>query len=194
MTKMKDKFRTKKNVIVLDFDHTIYDNIFQDYSINIRLDSIIHASCFFSQLSEQIELFSRFDFAHSTQFFLISGRSDTQKPVILDMLKLKGYHIDRAYLCNHDMFRKPHAFVDFDENLFRIRYWADKVSLICRLNSSQKYNSITVISSSDVVCTMLKELGFTVIKTEISDFGIDFTPYNQQSNLHLIEEEILVHG
>ena len=190
---MKDKFRIRKNVIVLDLDNTIYDNIFQDYSINIRLDSIIPANYFFRQLAQQVPLLSTFDFAHNTQFFLISGRVDTQKTTILDMLKLKGYRIDRAYFCNYDFFRDPHILVNFDENAFLIRYWADKVSLLNRLHSSKEYNSITLIDNSEVVCAMIKELGFTVVKAEINDFGIDFTPYNQKSNMHLIEKEVLVH-
>ncbi len=55
-----------------------------------------------------------------------------------------------------------------DENSFLIKYWTAKAKLINELRLSNRYKSITVIEDSDVICSMVKKLGFTVFKAQIT--------------------------
>jgi hypothetical protein len=55
-----------------------------------------------------------------------------------------------------------------DEISFLIKYWTAKAKLINELRLSNRYKSITVIEDSDIICSMLKILGFTVFKAQIT--------------------------
>jgi len=195
---MKEFQSEKKNLIVLDFDNIIYYNPSNNFTIEIDFCNILPANYFFTQLASQVELFASYDFAHNTHFVLITGRPSRQKDLILLYLRKRGYQIDEAYFSNYDPAQISRITEIFDESDFLLKYWTGKVDLITRLSRSRKYNSITIIDDSNVICSMLKELNFTVIRAEIQRLNaysqIRFHPFNQQSNLKLLEQEVIIHG
>jgi len=195
---MKETHLKKRNLIILDFDGTMYNNPSNNFTIDINVCNILPANYFFTQFAAQVELFTSYDFAHNTRFILITGRPSRQKDLILLYLRKKGYQIDEAYFSNYDPAQISRLTEIFDESDFLLKYWTGKVNLIARLSRSCKYNSITIIEDSNVICSMLKELNFTVIKAEIQRLDtylkIAFHPFNQQSNLKLLEQEVIIHG
>jgi hypothetical protein len=191
---LNEKLVNKPDLIVLGFDNTLYENPSQDYSINIKEYKILPAHYFFQQLAHSVEIFSKFEFAHNTQFFLMTKRPDYQRDIILNILRTKGYKIDKDYFWNYDFFNDPHIRVKFDEKKFKIRYWSEKINKIHSLHQSNKFRSITVIDNSEVICSMLKDLHYTVMKAEIRGYQVFFEPFNQQSNSQLIEREVVAHG
>ena len=194
---MKKSGLNKKNLIVLGFDNCLYYNAKRNFTLDIAFEDILESVQFFNELSFQVELLSNYDFdCDNTHFLLMSGRDSSQKDVILLYLHEKGFSIKESYFCNFDFLLDPHVRINFDEDLYKIKYWAGKVELIHRISRSEKYNSIIVIESNDVVCTMLKELGITTIQPTITksrgQLHVKFIPFNQKSSLHLLEKEVLV--
>jgi len=186
----------KKDLIVIDFDDTIYLNLLKNYTINIPTNHILPARKFFSQLQAQVELFSSYKFAHKTEFILLTGRPSRQKRLVLSLLRQKGYTINEAYFSNYN-FNFPRLENPVGESDFLIKYWSAKVDLINKIRHSNNYNSITIIDDDIVICTMLKELKFTIIHAQLTSFReelfIKFTPFNQRANLHILEE-VMIHG
>ena len=191
---MQDKLSSKPDLIILGFDNTLYENPSREYSINIKEYKILPANYFFQQLAQSVEIFSKFEFAHNTQFYLMSKRPDYHQNTILNLLHTKGYRIDKSYFWNYNFFKDPHVRVNFDQNKFKIRYWSEKVGLIHSLHRSNMFHSITVIDSSIVICSMLKSLHYTTVRAEIRGYQVFFEPFNQQSSSQIIEREAMIHG
>jgi len=194
---MKKLQLDKKDLIILDFDNTIYHNVNQDFSININFNNILPANQFFSELAFQVSLFSAYNFAHTTQFLLLTGRPLRQKQIILELLSMKGYKIDLSVFSTYK-YSIPKINSIYNENSFLIEYWTKKCEYINDMHNSNIFNSITIIDDDDVICTMLKRLHYTIIQAEIQHYGLDnhikFHPFNQRANLQLLEKEVIIHG
>ena len=162
----------KRNLIVIDFDGTIFYNPHQDFSINIPLNHVLDAYTFFNEFMFQTNEIV----LHNSEFILISGRHQDQKEVITHLLEMRGFRIDQSF------FNQMDRTTPIDENSFMIKYWTAKVKLINELKLSNKYKSITVIEDDAVICSMLKKLGFTVFKAQITkneanqSLSIKFSP------------------
>jgi len=184
----------KKDLIVLDFDNTLFYNHLQIFSMNIVMDHILPAREFFSQLNAQVDLFNSYNFAHSTRFILLTGRPRRQERLIFSVLRRKGYKINEAFFSNYNS-NISHLEALTHESDFLIKYWSAKVDLINKLKHSNKYSSITIIDDDNIICTMLKELKFTVIQSQITCFQnklfIHFTPLDQNANTHRLKEVMI---
>ena len=195
--KMKEFKFSKDNLIVLDFDSTIYHNPSQNFTININLNKVLPARYFFCELAYQVPLFSAYNFAHETQFLLLTGRPVEQREIILKILSMKGYKIDMASF-SYYRYSVPEINMIYNENDFLIEYWTQKAEYINNLHRSNKYKSITAIDDDEAICTILKKLDFTVIQAQIQRIGIDlhikFHPFNQRSNLQLLKKEVMIYG
>ena len=187
----------KNDLIILDFDQTIYYNPSNNFTININFNNILPANQFFSELAFQVPLFSAYNFAHNTQFLLLNGRPTRQKAITLELLSMKGYKIDLSVFSTYN-YSIPKINSKYRENSFLIDYWTKKVEYIDNLHRSNMFNSITVIDDDEVICTMLKRLNYTIIQAEIQHYGLDthikFHPFNQRANLQLLEKEVIIHG
>ncbi|KKK71603.1 hypothetical protein LCGC14_2912250 [marine sediment metagenome] len=186
----------KKGLIILGFDNSIFYNPTNTYSMNIKADHILPAKYFFSQLTNQVKLFDPYKFAHHTNFLLLTGRPSNQERLILSLLRKKGFRIGEAFFSNYH-FNISRLESLTTESDFLIKYWSAKVELINKIQKSNKYNSITIIESDKVICTMLNELRFTVIQTQITNFQsqlfINFTSFNQNAHIHQLEK-VMMYG
>lgn len=90
------KRNNKKELIVLDFDDTIFFNPNDNFTIDINPNNIIDARYFFREFVSQIGVFDH----RNVCFMLITGRDREQKEIILPHLRLKGYRIDNAIFIN----------------------------------------------------------------------------------------------
>lgn len=117
---MLNKKPTKKRLIILDFDGTIFHNASQSFTVDVPLSDVLRANHFFSEFSYQSEVLV----PKNTEFVLITGRSKNQEPFILNLLANFGYKIDRAY------FNQMERTSKISENEFLIRYWTGKARLI----------------------------------------------------------------
>ena len=171
MTNQKQD-QEKKDLIVLDFDGTILYNPHQDFSINIQLDHVLDAYTFFNEFMFQTNEIV----LHNSEFVLITGRHQNQSEIITHLLKMRGYRIDQCF------FNQMDRATPIDENSFLIKYWTAKAKLINELRLNDRYKSITVIEDNDIICSMLKKLGFTVFKAQITkneanqSLSIKFSP------------------
>ena len=153
-----DDIKTNKiNLVILDFDGTIYNNQSKNFTIDIPIEHIIDAKKFFDELRYQTPI----SLTCTTEFILITGRPYSQKEAILYLLGLKGYHFQNSYFNTLDPQLK------IEPNSFMIKYWEAKVSLINEIAQSGKFNSITVIDDDPIICSMLFTLGFTVYQAQI---------------------------
>lgn len=163
----------------------------------LRIYNILPANYFFSELAFQVPLFSAYNFAHNTEFLLLTGRPTRQRAIILELLSMKGYRINQAVFSTYK-YSIPEINSKYRENSFLIEYWTKKVSYINNLYNSNIFKSITAIDDDEVLCTMLKKLQYTIIQAEIQHFGrnnhIKFHPFNQRANLQLLEKEVMIHG
>ncbi len=166
---MKNQIFKKPHLIVLDFDGLIYNNVRGDYSINIDYTKIIEARLFFQELSYQVNIFDPQQFAHATEFILISRRFFRQKEVILTYLRHKGYKFDDTHFCHFDPRINSLSKHLRDERAFLIEYWSAKANLITEISRSEVYKTITVIEGNNTLCSMLYDLNFTVIQAQFPD-------------------------
>lgn len=157
MTNQKQD-QEKKDLIVLDFDGTVFLNLRQNFSSNIPIEHLIDAYTFFNEFMFQTNEIV----LNSSEFILITGRNQDQRELIIQLLEMKGFRIDQAY------FNQIERTTTIDENSFLIKYWTAKAKLINELRLSNEYKSITVIEDSEIICSMLSKLGFTVYKTQIT--------------------------
>lgn len=157
MTNQKQD-QEKRNLIIVDFDDTIYYNSNKDFTLNIHLDQVLDAYTFFNEFMFQTNEIV----FHNSEFVLITGRHQDQEEIITHILEMKGYRIDQSF------FNQMDRATPIDENSFLIKYWTAKAKLISELRLSNRYKSITVIEDSDVICSMVKKLGFTVFKAQIT--------------------------
>jgi len=168
-----------------------------DFTININFNNILPANNFFSELAFQVPLFSAYNFAHNTEFLLLTGRPTRQRAIILELLSMKGYKINQAVFSTYK-YSIPEINSKYRENSFLIEYWTGKVEYINDLHNSNIFNSITIIDDDEVICTMSKKLKYTVIQAEFQHYGLDnhikFHPFNQRANLRLLEKEVMIHG
>lgn len=148
----------KKDLIVIDFDQTIFYNPTNNFSVAIPLDDVLNAHLFFSEFMYQTGNL----IPNNTEFILITGRHCDQKEVISHMLELKGYRIDHAYF--NQMDRKT----VIEESSFLIKYWIGKVELINKLMLSDKYKSIIVLEDDPLICSMLEKINIRVFKAQIT--------------------------
>ena len=155
---MLDKKPTKKNLIILDFDGTIFYNPNQNFSIAIPIEDILRANYFFSEFTHQ----SDFLISKDTEFVLITGRSKGQEGYILNLLRAFGYRIDKSY------FSQTKRTSEVSENEFLISYWTEKAKLINQIRDDDDYSSIVVIDDDKIICSMLQELSFKVYQTKIT--------------------------
>ena len=148
----------KKDLIVIDFDKTIFYNPTNNFSIAIPLGDVLDADQFFSEFTYQTGNLIPKD----AKFILITGRHCDQEAVISHMLELKGFKIDQAYF--NQMDRKT----VIDESSFLIKYWIAKVELINDLRLSNDYKSIIVLEDDPIICSMLEKLNFRAFKAQIT--------------------------
>ena len=165
--------KKKKELIILDFDDTLYINLKRNYTIDINPNNILDARYFFREFVRQIGIFNH----RNICFMLITGRDREQRNIILHHLRLKGYRIDNAIFINIYNAYFPNSIQYFDDSSFLIYYWYWKAQIINELKISNEYKSITVIDNDDSICTMLKQLDMNIIKANIKSF---------RNNLHII--------
>lgn len=175
MNKLERK--TKKELIILDFDDTIFYNPKNNFSIDINPSNIVEARYFFGEFIRQIGIFNH----RNISFMLITGRDREQRDIILHHLRLKGYRIDNAIFINIYNAYFPNSIQYFDDNSFMIHYWGWKAQIINELKTSNEYKSITVIDNDEIICTMLKELDINVVKAKI-------VPLNSRLKLYFTSE------
>ncbi len=149
----------KKDLIVLDFDGTVFLNLKQNFSSNISIEHLMDAYTFFNEFMFQTNEIV----LNNSEFILITGRNQDQRELIIQLLEMKGFRIDQAY------FNQIERTTTIDENSFLIKYWTAKAKLINELRLSNRYKSITVIEDSSIICSMLSKLGFTVYKAQITE-------------------------
>jgi hypothetical protein len=155
---MLGKKTTKKRLIILDFDGTIFFNPSQNYSVDVPLSNLLQAHHFFSEFTYQSGVLV----PKNTEFVLITGRHKNQEEFILYLLRAFGYKIDRAY------FNQMERNTRISENDFLIRYWTEKVKLINCIREGNDYSSIIVIEDDNIVCSMLRKLNFEVYQAKIA--------------------------
>jgi len=148
----------KEDLIILDFDGTLFYNALNDFSVNIPLDNILGADSFFSEFMYQTDKIV----LKNTEVILITGRHESQKLLILTFLEHKGYNFDQTY------FNQMSYNFAIDEKSFFITYWTEKVKLINQLRLSNEYKSIVVIDDDEVICSTLQKLNFEVYRVEIT--------------------------
>lgn len=179
---MKKTSTTIKNAIVLNFDGTLYWNPEEDFSMDICFHNIIDSESFFSEFFYQ----TRKNILSNPEIILVSGRLPHQKEAILSLLRQKGYNIAKSYFL-------PEISPSFqgDENSFLTHYWFWEVKILTQIRESKEYDSITVIYNDNIICSMLSELNFVVIKAYFDDCWllpqVFFTPIHSERNLELIE-------
>ncbi len=164
MNKLERK--TKKELIILDFDDTIFYNPKNNFTIDINPNNIIDARYFFREFVRQIGIFDH----RNICFMLVTGRDREQRDIILHHLRLKGYRIDNAIFINIYNAHFPDSVQYFNDSSFLIYYWYWKAQIINQLSLSNEYKSITVIDNDDSICTMLKGLDFKIINVKIVPF------------------------
>lgn len=168
---MLDKKPTKKRLIILDFDGTIFFNSSQNFSVAIPLDDVLNAHLFFSEFMYQTGIL----ILNNTEFILITGRHCDQKEVISHMLELKDFKIDHAY------FNQMNRKTVIDESSFLIKYWIGKVELINKLRLSNEYKSIIVLEDNSIICSILEKLNIRVYKAQITKHDSTQTLYVRTS-------------
>ncbi len=152
----------KKDLIVLDFDNTMYHNPSYDLSLDIKPYEMVRAKDFFFELFTQTQI----PRVYNPYFVLITGRKEDQRGAILKSLKQKGYLINRAYFNPTDQSVFLNNKGEIDTNKFLINYWCWKCMIINELWQSGRFSSITVIDDDSVICHMLTNLNITALKTE----------------------------
>ena len=99
-------------MIILDIDNTLYYNPQDDFSIEISFNNIIPYVDFFSEFYSQTKL----SLIKNSLNILITGRKKSQKRVILEALKLKGYNITYAFFYPFNTFIFPNNNDNFTLN------------------------------------------------------------------------------
>jgi len=177
--------KIKRELIILDFDDTIFYNPRHNFSIDINPNNIIEARYFFREFVRQIGIFDH----RNICFMLITGRDREQRDIILHHLRLKGYRIDNAIFINIYNAYFPDSVQYFDDNSFLIYYWYWKAQIVNELKVSNEYKSITIIDNDDSICTMLRQLDMNIIKAKIEFFGnslqIIFSGFNPVQKLEI---------
>jgi len=148
----------KKDLVILDFDGTLFYNPESDFGFYIPINRVLDAYTFFSEFIFQTSKEILEDF----EYILITGRNEAQEGVITHLLEVKGYRIDQSY------FNQGKRTENIDEKTFMLKYWNGKIKLINEIKSSNRYNSIIIIEDDYVLCSALKKLGFTVFQAQIT--------------------------
>jgi len=148
----------KRDLILIDFDKTLFYNSFNNFSLNIPLDDIIDAHTFFSEFMYQTGILV----SKRTKFILVTGRSESAKNLIIPYLQLKGYRFAEHY------FNQMSSTSELDESTFMIKYWTAKAKLINQLKLSNEYKSVVVIDDDQVICSMLAKINIKVYRAEIT--------------------------
>ena len=169
---------SKKDLIVLDFDQTIYYNPNYDLSFSPKLYNVVRAKDFFFELFEQTEIPQ----VYKPYFVLITGRQEDQRRMVLHALKQKGYQIDTAYFNPTDQSVFLNNKGEIDPNKFLINYWCWKCMVINELKNSRDFGSIMVLEDDLTICHMLINLNITTLKTEFiihnNELNIIFKEFN----------------
>jgi len=174
---MKDKKIQRKNCIVLDFDGTLFYNPANNFSINIAPHNIIDAKRFFPHNFLHTEII----IDNSTDFILITGRPERQKPFILELLRQKGYKFTQAYFRTLDTSLAP-----INERTFLKYYREGKVNLISQIRERFNYDNIYIFEDDQELCYMLHQVGFKIFqvvlysplfKNAIELIAYSFVPY-----------------
>ena len=177
--------KRKKELIILEFDDTIFYNPNDNFTIDINPNNIIDARYFFREFISQIGIFDH----RNACFCLITGRDCSQREALLYHLHLKGYRIDNAIFININNAYFPDSIQYFDDSSFLIYYWYWKAQIINELRLSNEYKSITVIDNDDSICTMLKELDINVVKAKIVPLNSSLKLYfnSERNSIDLIK-------
>ncbi len=148
----------KIDLIILDFDGTIFYNDKDNFGFNITINRVIEAYTFFNEFMFQ----TRERISENSECILITGRIEAQEGVITHLLELKGYQFDESF------FNEGEGTKDIDEETFMVKYWNGKIKLINEIKSSKRYKSIVVIDDDSVLCSALDKLGFSVYQAQIT--------------------------
>ena len=176
---MKDKNTQQKNCIVFDFDNTLFYNATQNFTINIAPHNIIEAKRFFSHIFLHTEI----NIENNTDFVLITGRPERQKPFILELLRKKGYKFNQAYFRTLDT-----SFVPMSELAFLRYYREGKVNIISKIKKLSIYDNIYIFEDDQELCFMFHQLGFKVFQVvlysplfknaiELIPYSLPYLPY-----------------
>ncbi|MFX1458735.1 MAG: hypothetical protein ACFFBT_04645 [Promethearchaeota archaeon] len=170
---MKDKNTQQKNCIVLDFDGTLFYNPSKNFSIDIAPHNIIDAKRFFSHLFLHTEI----TIDKNSDFVLITGRPERQKPFILELLRQKGYKFTQAYFRTLDTSLTP-----INEQAFLKYYREGKVNIISHIRERSHYDNIYVFEDDQELCYMLHQVGFKVFQvvlySPLFKNAIELIPYS----------------
>jgi hypothetical protein len=157
---MKKTSTTNKKALVLDFDGTLYFNVYEDFSMNIHIGNIFEAEWFFYDMVKQTDNKD----LKNTDIILVTGRPAHQQELVLNLLKQKGYNISHSYFLPE--VSPLHMFHN-SESIYYTYYWFWKVRVIEEIRLSDRYSSITVIDDDQVICSILNKLSFPTFQAEI---------------------------
>lgn len=164
MTSQKQD-QEKRNLVVIDFDGTLFYNPNQIYSLNIPLEHVIDAFTFFNEFMFQTNEIV----LNNTEFVLITGRHRDHEAYINHLLELKGFRFDQSF------FNQMGRTTAIDESSFLIKYWTAKAKLINDTKLSNEYESIVIIDDDKILCSMLEKLNFRTFRTKINREKINQT-------------------
>ena len=171
----------KRDLIILDFDGTLFLNPDNNFGFYTPINRVIEAYSFFNEFMFQ----TNERISENSECILITGRIEAQEGVITHLLELKGYQFDESF------FNECEATKDIDEETFMTKYWNGKIKLINEIKSSNQYKSIVIIDDDDVLCSALKKLGFAVYKAQITkdssnqSLTVKFSTPQEQSMIEL---------
>jgi len=148
----------KKNLVIIDFDGTIFYNPTNNFSLNMPLNHALDAYSFFNEFTFQTNK----NLSNNAEIILVTGRHKDQETVIRDLLELKGYKFDQYF------FNQMDRTTVIDEKSFLIKYWTAKVKLINEFRLNNEYKSIVIIDDDTIICSMLQKLNFEAYRVEIN--------------------------
>lgn len=150
--------KEKKDLIILDFDGTIFYNDQKDFSTRMPFCDLLDAHTFFSEYTFQTGK----QVNKNTEFILVTGRYRDQGLLITHLLELKNFKVKRAF------FNQLEIDSFDDEESFLINYWNRKVEIIAQLKVSNEFKSIVILDDDATICSTLRNLNFEVYQAEIT--------------------------
>jgi len=123
-----------KNVLILDFDDTIYPNPTNNFSMNINSDDLLRTHSFLNH---------QYDFT-----YLITGRYN-QKEYLKTLLTSVGYQVDTIIDNPIDLSR-------YQEKIAKILYRTWKVNVIFQIITRNAFELITIYDDKAEILNALK--------------------------------------
>jgi len=166
----------KEKLIILDFDNTIYYNLYNDFSTEFDEDNVVSLSNFFNAFYLQ----HRITFNSNVPLALIIGRDHFQKTVILTLLRKKGYQFDMTYF---------YSFQEFWRYGFQ-GYYKFKFSIILRL--ALHFKEIWIFDDDPNICLLLALVpaNFHLFQVKLVGDKIRWIEFYEVANDSLKKEDL----